>query len=62
MAQPASRPTAWRLAGGSAAAVAARLRFVLAVGGLLGLIALWPGLQAGFERLTTPVPAGPDQE
>lgn len=58
MSQSAPRPSAWRLAGGSAAVVAARLRFVLAVGGLLGLIALWPALQAVFERLTTRPPTG----
>lgn len=58
MAHPAPGPMAWRLAGRSAAVVAARLRFALAVGGLLGLIALWPALQAGFERLTTRLPAG----
>jgi Cu(I)/Ag(I) efflux system membrane fusion protein len=40
------------------AAVLARSRFVLLVGGVLGVIAGWPWLRNAFDKLTRPAPAG----
>lgn len=45
-----------RLALRGAAVVAARVRFLLLVGGLLGLIAAWPTLQNLWAKLTRPAP------
>ena len=38
--------------------VAARLRFLLPVGVLLGTLAIWPALRYAIERLTTSAPTG----
>src|SRR4051812_48329055 len=67
--EPNSAPvpaTRRRLPLRAAAVLAARVRFVLLVGALLGLIAAWPLLQNLWAKLTRPAPAGgavsPDTE
>lgn len=56
--EPAPSVPPSRLAVRAAAVVAARVRFVLLVGGLLGLIAVWPLLQNHWAKWTRPAPAG----
>jgi Cu(I)/Ag(I) efflux system membrane fusion protein len=53
MSQPPTHTSGWRLARQAAAVAAARLRFVLAVGALLAIIAGWPVLRTAFDTLTT---------
>lgn len=53
-----SPAAAWRAARGAAAVAAARLRFLLPVGILLGTLAVWPALRYAVERLTTSAPTG----
>src|SRR3954454_9001438 len=59
-------PSRSRLPLRAAAVLAARVRFLLVVGGLLGLIAAWPLLQNHWAKLSRPAPAAaavaPDTE
>ncbi len=52
MPDDSPRGAGWRLARRAVAIAVARLRFPLLLGGLLGLLAGWPYLQSGFEKLT----------
>jgi Cu(I)/Ag(I) efflux system membrane fusion protein len=58
MPQPEPRSPVWRVVRPAVAVAVARLRFVLAVGALLAVIAGWPVLRAAFDTLTTSPRAG----
>ena len=52
------RPPRTRLPLAAAAVVLARSRFLLLVGGMLGITAVWPFLRIGWDKLTRSAPTG----